>query len=1291
MRCTAFRVPLHDVSLRPTLSRRVVTVLPGFRVRESPLLMTYLYEQLDPERFQHFCQALIAKEYPGTQCFPVGQRDGGLDAIQVLVGKDKEKRIFQIKFVREPQNSKDDRKWLLKTMNKELPKLRELISTHGKITEYILVTNVPGTAFPKHGSIDTLNELLEATLDVPIRAWWRDDLDRRCDTAADVKWSYPELLRGSDVLQALATSLGHDLTIPRIEALKAFAVDQYEIDSEVRFKQVELSNKLLNLFVDVPAIVPVQKLENRRKEENRALEVRAALRRIQSKGGLSEPVSSSADPWDTDSNDAPIGAATLLLDDELAKLVDLVILEGGPGQGKSTVAQYICQVHRMRVLGKSVLSEIPDYHRPRAVRFPIKIDLREYATWLAGKNPFVIDKDESRPSNASKALESFIAALVAEKSGGRTFTVDDFAAVARSSAMLVVLDGLDEVAEVSLRNEVVREISAAARRLKETAASLQILITTRPSALSEVSDFPASLFAKWSLAQLTRSLIDEYASRWIRTRNLTTKEASDIRRTLSEKLDQSHMRELARNPMQLTILLSVIHTRGGSLPDKRTALYDIYVELFLARESEKSDIVKKRQDLLIDVHRYLAWVLHSEAETGRTLGEIETNRLHEVLREYLTSEGRDPSLSDELFTGLAQRVVFLVGAVEGIFEFEVQPLREYFAGRFLYETAPYSPVGNPRSGTKDERFDAVARNMYWQNVTRFYAGCFSKGELPALVDRLEVLCTDSNLGLTSYPRSVAATLVADWVFSQNPRSLNKMIKIILAEDGYRSLLGDGVGSAYGGEPLSLPEGCGREELTDRCIEVLKHIQHDDVQEGLARLAQSNSSVQELKGRWITGFSGLRTLKERARWIKSGYLLGILSTCSLLELSQLFEANGIDPLNDEILNWMVAGGRTDYYEEEPLLSGILTKMWDGRLKTISRKLKNDLDFATLALHPIYHGSRMAYDERVTVRENLTRMLGTRIDDPRLGDSRSPISALINQLRDSLDSPVRVWIQDPEHFTRFMDAVSSVNQDGWETFELSFLHAKLMKREKTSVSRSELFDSSVSTFERARFARTQAGSANWWVQQLVHADTDHKRQIWALAAFMFSGPVTFSKLIVEIDGIVNFLKPNDAERFFFSLEKSNFALNAQVRRTFEISAIPSTLGPRTMALLGRYSDTPIRRQIVESYMSQYQGDDPLVLEFLVAEFMHELASGDVEWERSLDVLKRAYRVGVSPSFFYFSRSGAEQIPNQLAREIASSPSVYPRVIVRLAEAQLTREFARNSVPLVHVAEQQKWFSH
>ena len=136
--------------------------------------------------------------------------------------------------------------------------------------------------------------------------------------------------------------------------------------------------------------------------------------------------------------------------------------------------------------------------------------------------------------------------------------------------------------------------------------------------------------------------------------------------------------------MQLAILLSLLLTWGTSLPDKRTALYDEYMALFFNREAEKSPIVRDYRELLINIHRYLAWTLHSEAEIGNSRASITQERLQFVVKEYLDREGHRSVPVNDLFAGMVERVVALVSRVEGTFEFEVQPLREYFAACHLY-------------------------------------------------------------------------------------------------------------------------------------------------------------------------------------------------------------------------------------------------------------------------------------------------------------------------------------------------------------------------------------------------------------------------------------------------------------------------------------------------------------------------------------------------------------------------------------------------------------------------------
>ena len=77
--------------------------------------MTHPYENTTPERFQHFSQALLIDEYPGLQCFPVGQPDGGRDAWHGATGT-----AVQVKFRRndEPESAE----WMIAALEKSYRK-----------------------------------------------------------------------------------------------------------------------------------------------------------------------------------------------------------------------------------------------------------------------------------------------------------------------------------------------------------------------------------------------------------------------------------------------------------------------------------------------------------------------------------------------------------------------------------------------------------------------------------------------------------------------------------------------------------------------------------------------------------------------------------------------------------------------------------------------------------------------------------------------------------------------------------------------------------------------------------------------------------------------------------------------------------------------------------------------------------------------------------------------------------------------------------------------------------------
>ena len=209
--------------------------------------MDYHYETLNHETFQKLAQALIVAQFPYTQCLPVGQPDGGRDAVFVPPEATRDQFVvFQVKFSRAPEE-KSERDAINGLVRSELHKVQQLARQGA--THYYFVTNVRGTAHPDVGSIDIVNDQLTETFGIPVYIWWRDDLDRRLDNYSDVKWSYPEILKASDILPLLIQSEDKQNTG---RAVKSYMATQCQADKDVKFKQVELQRSLIDLFVDLP-------------------------------------------------------------------------------------------------------------------------------------------------------------------------------------------------------------------------------------------------------------------------------------------------------------------------------------------------------------------------------------------------------------------------------------------------------------------------------------------------------------------------------------------------------------------------------------------------------------------------------------------------------------------------------------------------------------------------------------------------------------------------------------------------------------------------------------------------------------------------------------------------------------------------------------------------------------------------------------------------------------------------------------------------------------------------------
>ena len=314
-------------------------------------------------------------------------------------------------------------------------------------------------------------------------------------------------------------------------------------------------------------------------------------------------------------------------------------------------------------------------------------------------------------------------------------------------------------------------------------------------------------------------------------------------------------------------------------------------------------------------------------------------------------------------------------------------MREYFAARYLYDTAPYSPAGDEKPGTLPERFDALASDLFWQNVTRFYAGCYSQGELPSLVTSLRTLSTKDGYRESCYPQSLAVTLLSDYTFAQYPLIVGDIVDFVLNSTDFRLFVAS-VQYRRRGDSLYLPKGSGNKELLDRCFEELRRWPQIDYANLLLRIIETNSTRDERYDRWWDVLDSICEGKIRTQWISYGLRIGVFQGADQSRLEALLSAD-----EDEYQERVVIfgfGGMWEYVsQKEEHINTVVDKVLSRDSEHLLYRNRSIIESFDLALSS--HRYAIVFRDRspATLSRILDRyqpVFGTRqdYDAPRDGD-------------------------------------------------------------------------------------------------------------------------------------------------------------------------------------------------------------------------------------------------------------------------------------------------------------------
>ena len=620
----------------------------------------YDLSRLSNRSFEHLVQALAAKLLgPGIAVFGDGP-DGGREATferkvpfpTLAVGWDGY-GIVQAKYHQRLGNTQQDGAWAVDQLKDEIKKYTDPVSKRRKPEYFIFATNVVLTPVLEKGSKDrTVGVLEDFKKQSPLKdyaIWDYDQIRTFLDMYEDVRKAYAAFITPGDVLESVISRLNPSPT-DMYKSLVRFVERELLSDACVRLGQaghtVDDRIPLATVFVDLPTENEPAGLQARIVEDG-AADIGYTDSEVQlGEGFAKEILAASSEFLD------PASLGTSVISNNIDPTVPQgsrgrFVLIGGPGQGKTTLTQFICQIFRASIISgkpehtlsgeiQSALSTIQEHCDIESIdhvvvpRFPFKILLNEFATALSG----------SSTSQVGSVL-GYLSRQIKNRADS-DISADDMRRFLAAYPSVFIFDGLDEVPASSNRDEVLDAIRDFWIDASNANADILAIATTRPQGYNE--DFSPLYYQHRKLAEFPQQLGWHYAKRLAEVRYRADE---DRKQTVLGRLERAFRENstarLMRSPLQVTIMAALVD-RYGQPPQMRWSLFNSYYDVIYDREVERSidasNILRDHQPDIKAIHNQVGLILQIDSErTGKTDARLSRNRFVALVEARLESEG----------------------------------------------------------------------------------------------------------------------------------------------------------------------------------------------------------------------------------------------------------------------------------------------------------------------------------------------------------------------------------------------------------------------------------------------------------------------------------------------------------------------------------------------------------------------------------------------------------------------------------------------------------------------------